>query len=125
MELESFIGPRFVQLRSDLSERTRMKWTQTHVAEATGLTLNQVTRLESSSGPMTAFMKLCLFYYAWGYDINWIMVPDNENMPMVRPSEEEMEPSDQVEAEYEAYLESLTPKFPKLPRFSKLPKLFK
>ena len=54
-------------------------WTQSDVASHTGLVTNQVARLEQSgSGSIDGFLTMLLFYQNQGYNLNWILLEDNE-----------------------------------------------
>ncbi|GAB3307729.1 hypothetical protein [Hymenobacter tenuis] len=72
------IGKRLARLRDELAVTGEDPWTQARVAQEAGLTQNMVARLEQSgAGSIEAFVALILFYYQRGYNINWILLPDN------------------------------------------------
>ncbi|UYZ61217.1 helix-turn-helix domain-containing protein [Hymenobacter latericus] len=71
------VGQRLAQLREELAATSGERWPQSRVAEVVGLDKNQVTRLELGKGTIDAFVALLLFYQGRGYNLNWIVVPDN------------------------------------------------
>lgn len=72
------IGKRLAQLRDELAGPGEDAWTQDRLAEATGLTRNMIARLEQScSGSIESCMTLLIFYHQRGYNLSWIVLPDN------------------------------------------------
>ncbi|GGF27243.1 hypothetical protein [Hymenobacter cavernae] len=72
------IGKRLALLRDELASPGEEKWAQSKVAAETGLTLNQVARLEqAAAGSIEGFVTILLFYHNKGYNISWILLPDN------------------------------------------------
>lgn len=75
------IGKRLSIIRDELAGPGEDAWTQGKVALETGLTLNQVSRLEqSAAGSIEGLVTLLLFYHGRGYNISWILLPDNSNV---------------------------------------------
>src|SRR5687768_16734604 len=75
---KSLIGKRLSLIRDELASLGEDAWTQGRVAAETGLTLNQVARLEqSAAGSIEGLVCLLLFYHDRGYNISWILLPDN------------------------------------------------
>lgn len=73
------IGKRFAMLRDEL--KGDEPWTQSKVASKTGLTTNQVARLEQSgAGSIDGFLTMLIFYLNQGYNLNWILMEDNEQV---------------------------------------------
>lgn len=73
------IGKRFAMLRDEL--KGDEPWTQSKVANSTGLTTNQVARLEQSgAGSIDGFLTMLIFYQSQGYNLNWILLEDNEQV---------------------------------------------
>ncbi|WP_324680859.1 hypothetical protein [Hymenobacter sp. GOD-10R] len=75
------IGKRMALLRDELAAPDEENWTQGRVAAETGLTLNQVARLEqAAAGSIEALITVLLFYHNRGYNISWILLPDNSTV---------------------------------------------
>jgi hypothetical protein len=82
------IGRRLTQLRSELAGDGETAWPQVRLAEAVGLSTNQVARLEQSgAGSVEAFVTVLLFYNSRGYNLNWIMRPDNSTVSKLMVTE--------------------------------------
>jgi transcriptional regulator with XRE-family HTH domain len=79
------IGKRLAQLRNELSEGPgEAGWSQARLAEATGLTINQVARMEQTGGAsIEAFVTVLTFYHQRGYSLGWILLPDNSSVSKV------------------------------------------
>jgi hypothetical protein len=72
------VGKRLAQLRSELASSGEEVWSQSRVAAAAGLTANMVGRLEQfCAGTIDGILALLTFYHKRGYNINWIVLPDN------------------------------------------------
>jgi len=75
------IGKRLAMLRDELGGPGEDTWTQDRLAEATGLTRNMIARLEQScSGSIESCMTLLIFYHQRGYNLSWIVLPDNSSV---------------------------------------------
>lgn len=75
------IGKRLAQLRNELACPGEATWSQARLAEETGLTPNQIARLEQAgAGSIEAFVKLLTFYHSRGYSLGWLLLPDNANI---------------------------------------------
>lgn len=75
------IGKRLALLREELSGAGGEKWTQTMVADETGLTKNMIGQMErSGAGGIEIFVTYLLFFHQRGYNINWIILPDNSRV---------------------------------------------
>jgi transcriptional regulator with XRE-family HTH domain len=79
------IGKRLAQLRNELGAGPgEAGWSQARVAEVTGLTVNQVARMEQTGGAsIEAFVTMLTFYHQRGYSIGWILLADNSNVSKV------------------------------------------
>lgn len=78
---KKLIGRRLAQLRDELARPGDEKWTQAMVAQETGLTLNMVGQMErSGAGGIEIFISYLLFFYRRGYNLNWIILPDNKHL---------------------------------------------
>ncbi len=72
------LGARLTQLRGELAGPGEKPWSQGRVAAETGLTQNIVLRLEKTgTGLIGSLLALLTFYHARGYNIAWILLPDN------------------------------------------------
>ncbi|WP_223654501.1 hypothetical protein [Hymenobacter psoromatis] len=72
------IGKRLAQLRDELACPGEDAWSQVRLAEETGLTRNVVARLEQTfSGSIEVCLTILHFYHHRGYNISWIILPDN------------------------------------------------
>ncbi|MDF7815115.1 hypothetical protein [Hymenobacter sp. YC55] len=82
------IGKRLSIIRDELARPGEDAWTQGRVAAETGLTLNQVARLEqSAAGSIEGLVTLLLFYHGKGYNISWVLLPDNSGTSKLALSE--------------------------------------
>ena len=78
------ISERLINLRKHLGERLGTKLTTQDVGEKCGLEKHKVYRLENGLGGNThALVDLLLFYRSHGYNLDWIMMPDNSRIPMM------------------------------------------
>jgi transcriptional regulator with XRE-family HTH domain len=75
------IGKRLALLRDELALPGEEPWTQSRLASELGLQLNMIGRLErSGAGSIEAFVTLLIFYLQRGYNINWILLPNNSTI---------------------------------------------
>jgi len=82
------IGKRLAQLRNELATPGESAWSQARLAEETGLTPNQIARLEQAdAGSIETFVRLLLFYHNHGYSLSWMLLPDNTNASKMALSE--------------------------------------
>lgn len=82
----SVIAQRFISLRRHLGERTNTKLTVQDVADQAGIDHQKMGRLEHGKGSWETMIQLLLFYRSQGYNLDWILVPANETIPMLRAS---------------------------------------
>lgn len=86
------ISARLATLRKHLGERMGEKLTQETVAERSGLTEQQVNRLEAGLlGTTSSLICLLRFYNSHGYNLEWIQLEDNSRIPMMHASGEELQ----------------------------------
>lgn len=86
---KELIGRRLAALRDELARPGEEKWTQAMVAQETGLTLNMVGQMErSGGGGIEIFVAYLLFFHQRGYNINWIVLPDNTHTSKRRLKDE-------------------------------------
>jgi transcriptional regulator with XRE-family HTH domain len=72
------IGKRLAQIRNELASPGEDTWTQVRLADETGLTPNQIARLEQAgAGSIETFVRLLNFYHSHGYSLSWLLLPDN------------------------------------------------
>ena len=75
------IGKRLAQLRDELASLGEDTWSQARLAEEAGLSRNVVARLEQSfSGSIEVCLTILLFFHQRGYNISWIVLPDNSTV---------------------------------------------
>jgi hypothetical protein len=75
------VGKRLAQLRSELANAGEEVWSQSKVAAAAGLTANMVGRLEQfCAGTIDGILALLSFYHSRGFNISWIVLPDNSSV---------------------------------------------
>ena len=75
------IGKRLALLRDELASPGEESWTQSRLASELGLPRNMIGRLErSGAGSIEAFVTLLLFYLQRGYNISWILLPNNSTV---------------------------------------------
>ena len=78
---KELIGKRLATLRDELGYPGGEKWTQARVCAETGLTQNMLGRLEQAgAGSIEAFITYLLFFSKHGYNLNWILQPDNAHV---------------------------------------------
>lgn len=76
-----YIGKRLALLRDELACPGEDKWTQARVAAETGLTQNMIGNMElSGSARIEAFLDYLIFFQKRGYNLNWILTPDNDRI---------------------------------------------
>ncbi|GAA4459255.1 hypothetical protein GCM10023189_32640 [Nibrella saemangeumensis] len=84
--IEALVAQRLVSLRSHLSERLGTNLTLIDAAERAGIPPYKMQRLESGKGSWETLITVLTFYRSQGYNLDWILLPDNSNAPMVVPS---------------------------------------
>lgn len=78
------ISTRLATLRKHLGERLGEKLTMEMVAERSGLTEQQVYRLEHGlNGTTNSLLGLMQFYGSHGYNLNWLVFATNHLIPMI------------------------------------------
>lgn len=80
------IAQRLISLRKHLGERLGDRLTLDDVAEKSGIEDYKMVRIEHGKGSWESLIKLLLFYRTHGYNIDWILFPDNTNLPMMLTS---------------------------------------
>lgn len=84
------IAQRLIGLRKHLGERLGDKLTLDDVAEKSGIEDYKMVRIEHGKGSWESLIKLLLFYRTHGYNIDWILFPDNTNLPMMLTSADDL-----------------------------------
>lgn len=75
------IGKRLVMLRDELAGPGEDSWSQARLAEEAGLSRNVVARLEQTfSGSIEVCLTILFFFHRRGYNISWIVLPDNSTV---------------------------------------------
>ncbi|MEC3881821.1 helix-turn-helix domain-containing protein [Parapedobacter sp. 10938] len=84
------LGSRLRILREDYKKRTNLKaFTQGQVAEMVNLpSQSYVSMLEKGKGSAKNFISLILLFNHLGYNINWMLQPDNSGISMMNPKME-------------------------------------
>jgi len=83
------IGRRLALLREELACPGEDAWSQGKLADETGLTRNMVLRLEKlGNGSMEGLLALLFFYYQRGYNLNWLLAPDNSTVSKMQLSDD-------------------------------------
>ncbi|WP_018619762.1 transcriptional regulator [Spirosoma luteum] len=76
------ISQRLVSLRKHLGEQQGGNLTIQDLADNTGIPFHKMIRLEHGNGAIVSMIILLLFYRTHGYNLDWILFPDNANIPM-------------------------------------------
>jgi hypothetical protein len=85
------ISERLISLRKHLGERLGTKLTTQDVGSQCGLEKHKVYRLENGLlGTTAALVSLLNFYRGHGYNLDWILMPDNSRVPMMLSSGNEL-----------------------------------
>lgn len=101
------ISTRLIALRKHLGERLNEKLTMELVAERSHLNEQQVYRLEHGlNGTPVSLLSLLQFYVSHGYNMNWIVCPDNSRTPMLMTSGTEMQTIGELISQLSKDLES-------------------
>ncbi|MCC2600817.1 MULTISPECIES: hypothetical protein [Bacteroidota] len=92
------VGERLKQVRLHFSNQTAQKVTQSDVSEILGLNDSNATlsNLEAGKGAIGNFIKLLCLYHGLGYNLNWIILPDNRfeeilNRPSIKSQQQSLE----------------------------------
>ena len=82
--MEELISQRLVKLRKHLSERLGRDIAQAELAEMAGIKGYYYQRFETGlKGAIAHLITLLNFYREQGYNLDWILAPDNSRIPMV------------------------------------------
>lgn len=82
------IGKRLALLRDELACPGEDAWSQARLAEEAGLSRNVVARLEQSfSGSIEVCLTILFFFHQRGYNISWIILPNNTTVSKMALSE--------------------------------------
>lgn len=84
------IAQRLVNLRKHLGERQGGKLTLQDIAEKTGIPEYKMVRLEHGKGSWDSLITLLLFYRTQGYNLDWILFPDNDQIPLMLSSADDV-----------------------------------
>jgi transcriptional regulator with XRE-family HTH domain len=77
------IAQRLISLRKHLGERQNDNLTIRDIAEKSGIQEYKMTRLEHGKGSWESLITVLLFYRSQGYNLDWILFPNNENIPLL------------------------------------------
>ena len=84
------IAQRLNNLRKHLGERLGEKLTLDDVAAKAGIEDYKMVRLEQGKGSWDSLISLLLFYRTQGYNLDWILFPDNSKIPMMLSSNDDV-----------------------------------
>lgn len=84
------IKQRLVNLRKHLGERQGSKLTIQDIAEKSGIPDYKMAKLEHGKGSWEPLITLLLFYRSQGYNLDWILFPDNAQIPMMLSSGDDL-----------------------------------
>lgn len=84
----SIIAQRLTNLRKHLGERRGEKLTIQDIAAKAQIPEHKMMRLEHGKGTSESLISLLLYYRTQGYNLDWILCPDNINIPMILASGE-------------------------------------
>ena len=85
------IAQRLVNLRKHLGERQGSKLTIQDIAEKAGIPEYKMIRLEHGKGSWDSLITLLLFYRTHGYNLDWILFPDNDQIPLILSSADDVQ----------------------------------
>jgi transcriptional regulator with XRE-family HTH domain len=74
------LGQRLAELRKTVAQDLGLDLTQENIAKQLNVTNDVISRLEKGKGKLESLLKLLLFYHQKGYNILWVLIPDNKNM---------------------------------------------
>lgn len=75
-------------LRDELAGPGEDSWSQAKLAEEAGLSRNVVARLEQTfSGSIEVCLTILFFFHRRGYNISWIVLPDNSTVTKMAMSD--------------------------------------
>ncbi|GAB3788590.1 hypothetical protein GCM10028818_55430 [Spirosoma horti] len=78
------VSERLVTLRKHLGERLGQELTMQSLAEKADLKYDFLKRLESGlKGSMDSLLTLVRYYHSQGYNLDWILLADNSEVPMI------------------------------------------
>ncbi|GAB3220165.1 helix-turn-helix domain-containing protein [Spirosoma arcticum] len=84
------IAQRLNSLRKHLGERLGENLTLEVLASKSGVEHQKMVRIEHGKGSWESLIKLLVFYRTHGYNLDWILFPDNTNLPMILTSGDEL-----------------------------------
>ncbi len=85
------VSDRLVYLRKHFGERLGQELTIQSLAEKADLKYDFLKRLENGlKGNMDSLLTLIRFYHSQGYNLDWILLADNTEVPMIVLSGEEL-----------------------------------
>ena len=87
----ALVAQRFTSLRRHLSHRLGGDLlTMQDISVKSGIPADKVVRLERGKGSWESLLTLLLFYRNQGYNLDWILFPINESVPMLLSSGAEL-----------------------------------
>ena len=80
------VAQRLSSLRKHLGDRLDEKLTVQDMAERIGMAGHAMGRMEQGKGTPESLIVLLLYYRTQGYNLDWILLPDNTHIPMMLSS---------------------------------------
>jgi hypothetical protein len=84
------IAQRLLHLRKHLGERQGNRLTIQDVAQLAEIPEYKMIRLEHGKGTAESLLTLLHFYRRQGYNLDWMITPDNTHVPMLLPAGPEL-----------------------------------
>lgn len=85
------VAKRFTSLRKHLGHRLGVEaLSMQDISVKSGIPADRVVRLERGKGSWESLLTLLLFYRSQGYNLDWILFPANENVPMILASSDDL-----------------------------------
>lgn len=78
------IGQRFAQLRAELSRQSGQTWSQDKLAKELGVAQSIIAKAEKGKGSLTNIIQMMVFFKDQGFNLDWLMTPDNTHIPTRR-----------------------------------------
>lgn len=76
------IGRRLIELRKALSREVGRDLSQRDLASRLNVSQTVIQKAEQGKGSITSLVRLLLFYQQYHFNMNWVLAPDNSQLPM-------------------------------------------
>ncbi len=81
------VGQRFALLRKELD------YSQEQLAKELNLSQTVISKAERGKGGLANFMTIILFFKNEGFNLDWLLTPDNTNIPLRKTDSEGLKES--------------------------------